>query len=189
MADCFFQTHYLQKLELRDWLAFYAVMGAIIGWLFAAWVQVRNSVKQHTVNTMLGSRLSTAFQQRIADFRSKYPLLPTPSSIKDGDWNIPDNFLALEGARYLLNYYEFIAVGIREGDFDELLMEECWWGIVTTLHRLTNNLIEFSREKQPDGTYLDPTAYENFLWLSNRWKRPKRKQGIRAWLCRYCESP
>ncbi len=161
-----------EKLDAKEWIALYAVVAAISGWLFAAAVQIRNSVKQHTVNTMLQSRLSTAFQERATKLYSVYPTLTGVTPIKKEDLHSQEARVkeALEAARFMLNYYEFIAVGIRSGDFDEALMRKSWRKIVVTLHTLTRELISHLRGETSTGETTYPMVYEHFIWLVERWQ-------------------
>lgn len=158
-------------LDAKEWIALYAVVSAVLGWLIAAWVQVRNSLKQHTVNTMLQSRLSTAFQDKASKFQLAYPSLPSLKLIAQDDWLSTEKQICegLDAARYMLNYYEFIAVGIRSGDFDEELMRQSWRRIVINLFHQTRPFLEHLRGTQPNGESLSPKTYEHFIWLVKRW--------------------
>lgn len=159
-------------LDAKEWIALYAVLAAILGWLLAAAVQIRNSLKQHTVNTMLQSRLSTAFQDKATKLNAAYPTLTGITPVKHNDWQSTDATIrdGVEAARYMLNYYEFIAVGIRSGDFDEKLMRHSWRKIVLNLHELAGELIKHLRGTRPDGAVDHPRVYEHFLWLVERWR-------------------
>jgi hypothetical protein len=54
------------KLNPSQWVVAVAAWSAVIGWMTNALVTVRNSVKQHTINTLLQSRLSTAYMTKAA---------------------------------------------------------------------------------------------------------------------------
>ncbi|MBT0962178.1 DUF4760 domain-containing protein [Denitromonas iodatirespirans] len=175
----------VQSLDAKEWIGLYALLAAILGWLLAAWVQVRNSIKQHTVNTMLQSRLSTAYQDKAAKFLATYPSLPEFKCVQPGDWlhhNVTLNE-GIEAARYLLNYYEFIAVGIRNGDFDEKLMRQSWRKIVVNLCVQTHVFIQYMRRETGSGTANQPKVYEHLLWLVDRWAAPGERAQL-PWLDR-----
>jgi hypothetical protein len=159
-------------LDGKEWLALYAVFTAVLGWLFAAWVQVRNSIKQHTINTMLQSRLSSSFQEKAAQIRAVFQRDLKFGSVLAEDLAVTEKQEALESLRYMLNYYEFIAVGIRKGDFDEELMRLSWRGIVVSLVSQTTVLIDKLRGKVESGEPSNPRGYENLLWLYERWNTP-----------------
>src|SRR5258708_5070557 len=65
-------------LETAQWLVILTIFVVGIGWIVTAIVAVHNSIKQHTVNTLLQSRLSVAFQEKQKEFAKVYPRVPVP---------------------------------------------------------------------------------------------------------------
>lgn len=66
------------QFNATNWLFLFATFLAVVGWITTAIVNLRNSIKQHTINTLLQSRLSTALNQRTDDLAAVYP---TPAPI------------------------------------------------------------------------------------------------------------
>lgn len=151
---------------------------ALAGWVCSALVAIRNSVKQHTVSTLLQSRLSAVFQERgerLVDLLTD----------DNGDCRtLTEQHIAalspreIASVRYLLNYYEFIAVGIRHGDLDERLLEQTIRGIVCSLVAATRLYIVLGRTREHEtktGSRRrrrtpELRVYENLLWLYDKWK-------------------
>ena len=145
-----------------DWVPTTTIYFAVSGWLVNAAVTIRNSVKQHTINTLLQSRLSKTYMDEADKARAALkdyapdkvaPIL----HIKDH----PDK----NSIDYILNYIEFIAVGVRHGDLHEGVMKDSLRGIVLGFTHVTSLYIQDKR-LAPDSR-----TFENLLWLRNRWKR------------------
>ena len=153
------------NFDPKDWVVFYGVLAAMSGWIIGAIVQIRNSIKQYTITVLINSRLSTAFQEKSTNVLKVYWLgaKVTPDEMKaDRSALAPDKAAALEGLRYFLNYYEFIAVGIRAGDFNEALMFASLRQIVVNLCNTAEAMIAHHREMQP-------RSYANLRWLHDHW--------------------
>lgn len=151
------------KAELKDvdWVATTTIYFAVSGWLVNAIVTIRNSVKQHTINTLLQSRLSKTYMDEADKAREALkdyaPDKVAPlNHIKDHDDR--------NSVDYILNYIEFIAVGMRHGDLHEGVMKDSMRGIVTGFAHVTSEYIQFKRRKPGSRTF------ENLLWLYGRWK-------------------
>jgi hypothetical protein len=46
-----------------------AALLALLGWMIQAWLSIRNSRKQHTMNLLLQSRLSTEFNKHVEQLK------------------------------------------------------------------------------------------------------------------------
>lgn len=155
-------------LSVANWLVLIATMAAITGWVVAASITIRNSIKQHSINTLLQSRLSTAYMQRADVINSKLfapgmPLGPLPLSY----WEDPENSDIWLSVEYVLNYFEFLAVGIRHGDLDEPVLRNTLRGIVVRLFDRASPLIESSKLQ-------NPRSKEHLTWLYDAWKEGKK---------------
>ena len=116
------------------------------------------------MNILLQSRLSTAYQQKMQEAIKVYPATPKLSKIVLGDWNDPNKISAIEGFKYLLNFFEFMAIGIHAGDLDEKMLRESLKSILITLTYVAEEYIKFVRI---DSTF----TYERLLWLKKRWTK------------------
>ena len=92
---------------------------ATVGWLYASRRTRTLSKKQHTINVILQANFSENFLLKRSNI--------TPF-LKEG--NCPDDVLngeneSLRGNfRDILNHYEFVSAGLRNGDFDEKLIKD-----------------------------------------------------------------
>lgn len=154
--------HNTFKFNATNWLFLFATFLAVVGWITTAIVSLRNSIKQHTINTLLQSRLSTAFNQRTDDLAAVYP---TGINLKESDLTNtdPKNLAALAALKYFLNHHEFIAVGICHGDLNPDVLKSCIEGIVVGLYEKAEVYIK-ARQKD------DPQNFEHFVWLYEEWK-------------------
>lgn len=101
------------------WVAYAGASFTLLGWLTREFFALRAMRKQHTVTVLLQSRMSTAFNDRYKTMLKVYPVTPAITEVRDGDWNDQSKVEAIEALKYFLNYYEFIAIGVRTGDLDE----------------------------------------------------------------------
>lgn len=150
-------------LETQNWLFLIGVYSALVGWIISSMVTIRNSIKQHTINTLLQTRLSVEYMKHASLINEKYLKGPQLArTMTMFEWNKAEHKEGLASLRYVLNYLEFIAVGIRHGDLDESLMKNTIRGIVVSFADLANGYIVHSRE----GNAL---CYEHLTALCRRW--------------------
>lgn len=117
-----------------------ALLGA--GWWVQATVSSAAARKAHTVNTIMNQRNSELFITKNDFVMKMFPRKKTvnpifsefmldPGAKKFQHAKFPEDYMqAARDLSYVLNYYEFIAVGVLNGDFDERLMKECFVGIL-----------------------------------------------------------
>jgi tryptophan-rich sensory protein len=148
------------------------------GWWVQATISSAAARKAHTVNTIMNQRNSELFIQKNDNLIKVFPRKKTIPPVfaeylmdvhnkKYKDAIFPEEYL--QGARdlaYVLNYYEFIAVGVINGDFDEKLMRECFVGILIALEKRAYLVIQ-SAQKQ------SPKTFESIVELVDRWSEQK----------------
>jgi len=149
------------EFDRANWLFLLAGFSALIGWLTTALVALRNSTKQHTINVLLQSRLSTAFNQRVDAFNKVFPY-GTDITAADLAKTDDDTKAALEGVKYLLNYHEFVATGIRHKDLDHDMLKDSIQGIVVGLARKAKPYIVEKRAANSE-------TLQHFMWLVDLW--------------------
>jgi len=144
------------------------VIVAAMGWMVTSMVTIRNSVKQHTINTLLQTRLSSTYMAE-ADQINKFFAgkgysagACAPLSVIESDEK------TLKAIDYILNFLEFMAVGIKHGDLQEMVLKDAMRGIVVTFTKITQRYIDHCRGVGP-GKIERPRAYQNLLWLRDRW--------------------
>ena len=89
-----------------------------------------------------------------------------------------DKAEAVLALKYVLNYYEFMAVGIRAGDLDEALLYDTIHPSVCALFDRAQPLVVYmSTPSNPGG---DATAYCDLKLLVGRWKKKRLGQDAAA---------
>lgn len=66
---------------------------------------------------------------------------------------------------YLLNFYERVAVSIKNNIYDEVMVKEVSYSTVLSTYAKAAHLIEAIRELEGKKT-----CYQEFEWLYNKWK-------------------
>lgn len=66
--------------------------------------------------------------------------------------------------RYALNHYEYVAVAIRQGIYDEAIFKNASYNTLTKLYDRTKPFIDEMRRIK------SATAWQEFEWLMLRWK-------------------
>jgi hypothetical protein len=69
----------------------------------------------------------------------------------------------------VLNYFEFIAVGIRYGDLDESFLKEVMGGIITRMCSKASLYLAFIRDSK--NGLGGVRTFEHLVWLNERWGR------------------
>lgn len=148
------------------------------GWLYTARRQRALSRKQHTVNVMLQASFSK-------DFRDSLEVIGVAwkASDKCPDLELPENAELRRSMRFVTNHFEFIAAGIRNGDFDEKLVRDSLRGVMLRVYEFFGERIWHLRKSR-----RSQTTYEHIEWLYTRWER--RPPGlIRQALERLAQRP
>lgn len=73
---------------------------------------------------------------------------------------------AIDGLNYLLNYFEFVSIGIKNEDLDEGLLEDSMHWILIKLLERCEHFIKFTHEKNQTTK-----IWENAIQLGAKWKR------------------
>lgn len=137
---------------------------AIIGWLFTTRAQAINSTKANTMKILMESRFSDEYARNL---KITSHLFNEISKSKPGACLSVEDFhnltpQQLHSLNYMLNYFEFIAVGIRCGDLDEQLIKQSLRTIVLTNYKFYKLIIEDKQKKVS-------SAMENLVALAKRW--------------------
>lgn len=73
--------------------------------------------------------------------------------------------------QYILNFYERVAVSIREGIYNEQMIKRTSYTTVIETYDIAEPLIKAIREH-----IKSETTYQEFEWLVKRWKtKPLKK--------------
>lgn len=163
-----------------------AIWAAALGWL----IHFKLTTKAHRTNNAFSIIMET---RKSAEFLKKQELVTR--HFPPGTDSIPTEYeaffpasslrqlLATEGAdktnieraeavlalKYILNYYEFMAVGIRAGDLDEMLIYDTIHPSVCATFKRASSLVAFlSDPTKPGG---DATTYCELKFLVGKWAK------------------
>lgn len=127
-----------------------------IGWLFSGYISVKNLAKQNSMNILLQTRTSSEYMSH-ARVAQKYFGNKEPNSTSDDDE---------KSIIYILNFLEFVSIGIISGELDESIFKQAW--------KNTFNLT-VKNHKDIILSYQDniPTIWSNLVWLNNRWQNKR----------------
>jgi hypothetical protein len=157
-------------LDTRDWLFLISLMTGITGWVCSAFISLRNSIKQHTVSIYVQSRLSSPYAETIKRVNlMHFSIGCTPDPIPTEIFASPDNAELMHDINTVLNYFEFIAVGIRHGDFDELVLKDIMHGMIINMCLKASLYIKFLRSGESGIGGV--RSFEHLLWLEKRWEK------------------
>jgi hypothetical protein len=145
---------------------------ATFGWLYTARRQRTLARKQHTLNVILQARNSKEFGAAQAAIRPDILSKCCPD-IANGSHEHKEHY------RMVLNHYELVAMGIRNGDFDERMVKDIQRGTLLAVWEACETNIFKMRDARRRRT-----TYEHFEWLYKRWetKRPGLIQKFVEWM-------
>lgn len=170
---------------------FVAIWGAGVGWL----VHFKLTSKAHRTNNafaiIMETRKSSEFLKRGELVSKHFPpgskTIPeayrkyfSPSAVARAmhDHEITteekEKAEATHALKYVLNYYEFMAVGIRAGDLDENLIYETIHPSVCAVFDRSKLFVEYLCD--PNNPGGDSTTYCELKELVSRWKKRRSAQ-------------
>jgi Domain of unknown function (DUF4760) len=145
---------------------------ATVGWLYTARRARALSRKQHTVNIMLQASLNKDFRDTL-DRIGPYLRRKNLPDLENNEYQE----LKLD-VRMIGNHYEFMAAGVRNGDFDERLLRDSERGTIVMLFEGLEAHVWQLRNSRSRMA-----IYEHLEWLHGRWtqKRPAWWQRALEW--------
>lgn len=152
------------------------VTGALVcmGWWIQSITSAAQSRRKHTLEIILSTRTSEVYQeklniyshlyhgnthvaQKFAQWRS-FPNLPEFSNA-----SVTDEYRnAINGLLYILNYFEFLAQGVKAKDLDDCLLKECFSGFIKDLEKKAFYLIIEAQKANNKN-------FEGLIYLSKKW--------------------
>lgn len=159
-----------------------AALVALAGWMVQSFVAMRNSRKQHTMNVLLQTRLNEIPAKHIKQIDKTFP---NGADISYAELSKEENRDAYESVRWILNYYEFVATGIRHGDLDENLMCDCICSQLCVFCKRADDVIRNVRSEDDRGrpTIEKARVLRSLRKLQRRWqgKIDRRTRRPRWW--------
>lgn len=150
-------------LEVHHWIVLGSVLAAVTGWVVSSIVTLRNSIRQHTIQTLLQTRLSATYMGYADKVSAHY--MEYDKKLKDNpseSCQDPLDGIDEPSLRYILNYFEFIAVGIRYQDLNEKMLKDSMLSILKMNVNKSHDWIMASRT-------ISNRHYSNLAWLHSRW--------------------
>ena len=159
---------------------------ATIGWLYTNHTNIRNQQRAHTMNALLQMRTNSVLNEHRINIFRKFPvgtkltdadLLTIQQEARDTrSYNITSSARSTstdDSRRYVANLYEFICVGMSEGDLDEEIIRKSLRGLMLNYYKQFGIFITYAKTRQP-------TAYEYFTHYFNRWGGPDLDNSVQA---------
>lgn len=144
-----------------------------MGWWIQAITTAANTRRTHTLNIIMASRTSSEYQEQTRNsgkvYRSsvvcaelaEWRFGPTKEEFRYTE--VPEAIeKAISGTIYVLNYFEFLAQGIKYRDLDDCLLRECFSGILAGIERRGFHLIIEAQKGEPK-------AFEGIIRLTKDW--------------------
>ena len=148
-----------------------AIIATVLMILVSSTISRQNQRKQDTVKTMLDSRLSKQYHDLTEVARAYHLKIDddTKQTYEQYSKGLKSSGKMREGARavqQVLNYFEFLSVGVPQRNFDEAMVKEIIRGILCgRVH--TNRWIIQERRKRKS------LAYINLVAVYYRWHKSK----------------
>lgn len=145
---------------------------ATLGWLYTARRARTLARKQHTINVILQGDLNDHLRNSFRDVMKMIRQGKSPDLFAEEQANLRWSF------QTIANHFEFMAAGIRNGDFDEQLVKDSLRGTILTVFEWGHDFIWKLRD-----TRRRTSSYEHLEWLYNRWEKhpPNRPQMLIEW--------
>lgn len=150
------------SLTAHQWILAVAALTATSGWITAAIVTIRNSVKQHTITALLQSRLSVEYMSHAKKVSTHYMEFAQRKKANPTLEDSPTDDVDVQSLQYILNYFEFIAIGVRHGDLHEGMLK-------SSLLTIIKQNVSMSRDWILACRKTAPRLYTNLAWLHARW--------------------
>jgi hypothetical protein len=128
---------------------------ATAGWVYTARRARTLSRKQHTITVLLQANFNKEIQDALSKIR--------PFGLGQNFPPTPDEEL-VNSVRRILNYNEFLAAGLRNGDFDEQLVKDTERTKIVNIYEIFKAYIWSLRN---DRNRM--SLYEHLEWLHARW--------------------
>lgn len=145
-----------------------------MGWWIQCITSAANTRRSHTLNMIINTRTSPEYQKQLRNSTKFYRgMRYVPQELSEWRCNpdkeeyknmkVPDEYRdAINGLLYILNYFEFLAQGIKFKDLDDELLKECFSSFLRGIERRGFHMILESQKQ-------DPAAFEGIIYLSKKW--------------------
>lgn len=155
-----------------------------MGWWIQAITTAANARRTHTLNIIMASRTSSEYQEQTRASSKLYRSGVVCSDLAEWRFSpnreefkytvVPDDINdAINGTVYVLNYFEFLAQGIKFRDLDDCLLRECFSGILAGIERRGFHIIIEAQKSEPK-------SFEGVIRLTKEWNGESYVEKYRA---------
>jgi hypothetical protein len=146
---------------------------ASVGWLYTNHNNIKNQRKSHTMSVLIQLRNSAEYQKHRVNVFSQFPM---GTAVKDSDLvklqedrANPASYGAdktpiMDSMIYILNYFEFISIGVKTEDLDGTMIELSLRAIFVNWH---NHLLPVIKDAPNRG---NARLYINYRELVEKYK-------------------
>jgi hypothetical protein len=150
---------------------------ASLGWIYTNYMTARIQRKAHTMNVLIQLRNSNDFNKHKNAVLARFPLgrpvnktdmAALNDQRMDANAYGPDKVPLLDSAYFVANYYEFISVGVVDGDLDATMIEHTMRGIFIRWFDHIQPII-YGAQTEDNGA-TNPKIFANYISLVQRYK-------------------
>jgi Domain of unknown function (DUF4760) len=117
-------------------VALFGIFFATLGWIWSLKRARSLSRKQHTFNALLQSRFNAQFQAAHAVVRLYIKGEKTTDLLSNKNKTLHAQLT------FILNHYEFLSAGVRNGDISEQLLRDSQRGVIVSLYEYSGDCQE-----------------------------------------------
>jgi len=144
------------------------LLGVVVA-IAAIIYNVRTAKKSQTAAFLFESRMDKEYAESLHILRKAHKSGKSLRSYVfpvEGRAITPEEEIEKRRFQYILNFYERVAVSIREGIYHESMIKRISYTTVINTWDIAEPLIKAVREK-----IKSQTIYQEYEWLVNRWKK------------------
>jgi hypothetical protein len=150
---------------------------ASLGWIYTNYSNGHMQRKAHTMNVLVQLRNSTEFNKQKNSVLARFPyghrITATDVPILKAERSNAthygsDKVPTLESAYYVANYFEFISVGVLNGDLDDTMIENTLRSIIVNWFEHLEPII-YDAQTEDNGS-KNPRIFRSYIALYNRYK-------------------
>lgn len=137
-----------------------------IGWIVASENTIKNAQRQQSVSIVLyynGDKLGQTHRATIVKY------LPDPRTVLRPVGDLPsfqdEQHPLLRAIDYELNFFEFVAVGVRREVLHEPLIKDSFYSNFLQMRASCERYMEYVRGK------YGPTVWVHYSWICAKWEK------------------
>ena len=164
----------IDQITVQHWIWVVGILLATTGWIITVRTTGFTSRRQHTISVLSQHRFDEKLESALYTVKARFPtgtqiskddaaaLAATAAEAclphehpSDGKPSLKEVHCSLVG---MLNYYEFLAVGIKHHDLDAAVMEDFYKGMFCSFCRTAREYIKYRRD-----SLNEQRLYENLV--------------------------